>query len=79
MIKPVYPKENPEHRQQVLQAFYKKVRETSWESCDENERPSKPRGRKPKEVKRPESRPRSEGERKVAKQQGYNWFEKWEK
>jgi len=43
---PVYPKENPEHRQKVLERFYKTVRETNW-GADE-ERVCKPRGRKAK-------------------------------
>jgi tRNA1(Val) A37 N6-methylase TrmN6 len=43
---PVYPKENPEHRQKVLERFYKTVRETNW-GADE-EQVCKPRGRKAK-------------------------------
>ena len=61
---PVYPKENPEYRKKVLERFYKTVRETKWDDCSE-ERPSKPRGRKPKPMVRVESKPRSEGERRA--------------
>jgi hypothetical protein len=75
-IEPVYPKPNPEYRQQVLNELYKKVRNTNWGAEDEG--CGKPRGRKAKVVTRPESVPRTEGERK-AKQQGYNWFDKWTK
>ena len=67
----VYPKENPEYRQQVLNELYKKVRNTNWGADDECK--GKPRGRKAKAVVRPESVPRTEGER-IAKQQGFN---KW--
>ena len=77
-MEPVYPKPNPEYRQQVLNDFYKKVRSTNWESCDDTEYQGKPRGRKAKCKVRLESKPRTDGERK-AKQQGYNWFEKWTK
>jgi len=71
---PIYPKPNPEYRKVVLEAFYKKVKETRWEEPDEC--PYKKRGRKPKQVVRHESRPRTEGERKVAKfkQSKYNWL-----
>lgn len=78
MIAPVYPKPNPEYRQKVLNDFYKKVRNTNWDSCGEGEYQGKPRGRKPKVAARPESKPRTQGERN-AKQQGYNWFDKWTK
>ena len=60
---PIYPKENPEYKQRVLERFYKTVRETNW-GADE-ERSSKPRGRKPKEIVRHESAPRSEGEKRA--------------
>jgi hypothetical protein len=70
----VYPKENPEYRQQVLNELYKKVRNTNWGADDECK--GKPRGRKAKVVVRPESVPRTEGER-IAKQQGFNkWIKK---
>jgi hypothetical protein len=77
-MEPVYPKPNPEYRQKVLNDFYKKVKNTNWTGCGDNEYQGKSRGRKPKVVTRPESRPRTENERK-AKQQGYNWFDKWTK
>lgn len=83
-MEPVYPKPNPEYRQQVLNEFYKKVKNTSWESCSENEYQGKPRGRKMKGMNHPESKPRTPGERQVweqqqlnKKQQHYNWFDKW--
>ena len=43
---PVYPKENPEYRQNVLKSFYKQVQETNWGVPEE--RISKPRGRRAK-------------------------------
>jgi hypothetical protein len=44
----VYPKENPEYRQQVLNELYKKVRNTNWDIKGDDEYQGKPRGRKPK-------------------------------
>lgn len=61
---PVYPKPNPEHRKRVMDNFYKKVKETNWQ--DDEERISKPRGRKSK-ILRPEAKLRP-CEKK------YNWF-----
>jgi hypothetical protein len=69
---PVYPKENPEYRQKVLERFYKTVRETNW-GADED-RVSKPRGRKPKPSIRYESQPRTPFEREALKQSKYNWL-----
>lgn len=62
---PVYPKENPEYRKIVLEAFYKKVRETNWGADDENEYQGRPRGRKPKMKERIESKPRTKSEAQV--------------
>jgi hypothetical protein len=44
---PVYPKENPEYRQKVLERLYKTVQETNWGVTEE--RICKRRGRKPQE------------------------------
>jgi hypothetical protein len=44
---PVYPKENPEYRQKVLERLYKTVKETNWGIPEE--RICKRRGRKPQE------------------------------
>ena len=64
---PVYPKPDPEHRKQVMERFYKLVRETNWDSnCGEYE--GKPRGRKAKVIERPKAQPRP-GEK-------YNWVNK---
>jgi hypothetical protein len=62
--KPVYPKEDPEYNKKVFEDFLKKVRNQRWDNPEEIQ--SKPRGRKPKQTTRPESRPRTEGERKAA-------------
>jgi len=62
---PVYPKDNPEYRKMVLEAFYKKVRETNWGATDEDEYQGKPRGRKAKVKERIESKPRTKGEQAV--------------
>ncbi len=62
---PVYPKENPEYRKMVLEAFYKKVRETNWGATDEDEYQGKPRGRKPKVKERLPAKPRSKGELEI--------------
>jgi len=80
---PIYPKPNPEYRKMVLEAFYKKVRETRWDEPEE--RVCKPRGRKPKAAVSYESKPRTAGERVAAeqvkqmkqkqiKQSKYNWL-----
>ncbi len=62
---PVYPKDNPEYRKMVLEAFYKKVRETNWGATDEDEYQGKPRGRKAKVKERIESKPRTKSEQAV--------------
>jgi hypothetical protein len=62
--KPVYPKENPEHKKRVMDEFYKKVKNTDWN--DEYETSGKPRGRKSKKLFRPEAKLRSS--------EKYNWF-----
>ena len=62
---PVYPKDNPEYRKIVLEAFYKKVRETNWGATDEDEYQGKPRGRKVKMKERIESKPRTKSEQAV--------------
>ena len=40
-LKPVYPKDDPEYKKRIMEAFYKKVRETNW-GYDENEYQGKP-------------------------------------
>jgi len=62
-IQPVYPKDDPEYRKRVMEAFYKQVRETNWGAEEEGVR--KPRGRKPKMVERIESKPRTKSEQQV--------------
>jgi len=64
-LKPVYPKDNPEYRKQVLEDFYKKVRNTKWDAIDENEYQGKPRGRKAKVKERPPAKPRTKGEQQI--------------
>ena len=66
-IPPVYPKDNPEYKKRIMEAFYKKVKETNW-GADEDDYQGKPRGRKPKQIKRVESKPRTESERRAAAQ-----------
>lgn len=63
---PVYPKTDPEYRKKVLEAFYKKVRETDWGAPEEGEYQGKPRGRKAKVKERPQAKPRTKGEQEVA-------------
>jgi hypothetical protein len=69
---PVYPKDNPEYRKMVLEAFYKKVRETNWGATDEDEYQGKPRGRKAKVKERPPSKPFVKNEQVVNKFFNYN-------
>jgi len=64
--KPVYPKDDPEYKKSIMDRFYKKVKETNWESeCD-----------KPKRGR--QSKTKYEG-RKIAKpreSEKYNWLDK---
>jgi hypothetical protein len=53
-------------------AFLEKVKKWKWDAVEECT--YKQRGRKPKQITRPESNPRSEGERKALKQSKYNWI-----
>ena len=53
-------------------AFLEKVKKWKWEEPEECI--YKRRGRKAKVTERIESKPRSEGERKVYKQSKYNWI-----
>jgi hypothetical protein len=53
-------------------AFFEKVKKWKWEEPEECT--YKRRGRKVKVTERIESKPRSEGERKVYKQSKYNWI-----
>jgi len=62
-----------EYMKRVRERFYKTVRETNW-GADED-RVSKPRGRKPKEVVRYESAPRSEGERRAMQASKSKFFD----
>jgi hypothetical protein len=48
---PIYPKEHPERRQEVLNKFYKQVRETKWDTPEEKS--ISVRGRKPKKIELP--------------------------
>ncbi len=60
-----------EYLNNVYKRFLKQVKETNW-GADEECSP-KPRGRKPKQVTRPNATPRTEGERRVA-EVGQNKF-----
>ena len=53
--------------------FLKQIKDTNW-GCDEIERPSKPRGRKPKQFVRAESRPRTKGEELAAQAMKNKFF-----
>jgi hypothetical protein len=66
--KPVYPRPNPEYDRIAYEQLLQRMRNMRWDLPDEC---GKPRGRKPKQQSRPESRPRSEGEK-----QAYDWFKK---
>ena len=61
---PIYPKENPEYRQKVLERFHKTVRETNWGADEENV--YRNRGRKPK--------PRVVAEQKLRVRQEHKFF-----
>jgi hypothetical protein len=61
---PVYPKENLEYRERVLERFRKLVKDTRWDTCEDRIQSS--RGRKPKQSVRIETKPRSS--------EKYNWL-----
>jgi hypothetical protein len=67
--KPTYPRPNLEYAKITYDQFLKRVRNTKWEDTEDYKYTS--RGRKPKPYVRPESRPRSEGEKQV-----YDWLKK---
>jgi hypothetical protein len=72
-LQPVYPKDDHEYKKRIMEAFYKKVRETNWGATDENEYQGKPRGRKAKVIERVESKPRTRSEQiAVSKFFNYN-------
>jgi hypothetical protein len=50
-LEPVYPKQDPEYRKQVMERFYKQVKNTNWRF--DGEYKGKPRGRKPKKYQGP--------------------------
>jgi len=64
-LQPVYPKDDPEYRKRIMEAFYKTVRDTNWGVADENEYQGKPRGRKAKVKERPAAKPRTKSEQQV--------------
>ena len=69
---PVYPKTDPEYRKRIMEAFYKKVRETNW-GYDEEGYKGKPRGRKPKVTTRIETKPRTKSEEKAFTNKFFNY------
>jgi hypothetical protein len=75
---PVYPKEDPEYRKKVLENFYRRIRNTNWDTNECNT--GKSRGRKPKPIVRAEVKPRTPSEALASlkqhpvKKQKYNWF-----
>lgn len=60
---PVYPKENLEYRERVLDRFRKLVKDTRWDTREDK---ILLRGRKPKQSVRIETKPRSS--------EKYNWL-----
>jgi hypothetical protein len=69
---PVYPKDDPEYRKRIMEAFYKTVRDTNWGATDEDEYQGKPRGRKAKMKEQPESKPFVKNEQVISKFFNYN-------
>ena len=72
-LQPVYPKDDPEYRKRIMEAFYKTVRDTNWGASDESEYQGKPRGRKAKVMERVESKPRTKGEMDAYKNKFFNF------
>ena len=68
----VYPKDNGSI-ERAREVFRKKVANWNWETVDENEYQGKPRGRKPKERKRIEAKPRTKSEQKVLNNKFFNY------
>lgn len=64
---PVYPKRDLEYEARVKQEFYKRMKNTKWDTAEEGEYQGKPRGRKAKFVERPKAQLRP-GER-------YTWLD----
>jgi hypothetical protein len=71
-LKPVYPKDDPEYKKRIMEAFYKKVRETNW-GYDENEYQGKLRGRKAKVIVRVDAKPRTKLEEKAFTNKFFNY------
>ena len=61
---PVYPKQDPEYRKRIMEQFYKRIRETNWET---EECSRKGRQRKNSYEGRAKAQPR-QGEK-------YNWLD----
>jgi len=61
-----------ERLSQYRAAFLEKVKKWKWDEPDECVH--KRRGRKPKQIVRIESKPRTESEYKALKQSKYNWL-----
>ena len=64
ITEPVYPKNNGSLKR-ARERFLEKVKNWDWGKVDIDEYQGKPRGRKAKEKKRVESKPRSKGEKEV--------------
>ena len=72
-LQPVYPKDDPEYRKRIMEAFYKTVRDTNWGASDESEYQGRPRGRKAKVIERVESKPRTVHEMNAYKNKFFNY------
>ena len=68
---PIYPKDDPEYRKRIMEAFYKQVRETNWGAEEEGVRKS--RGRKPKIIEQVESIPRTKAEANIYNNKFFNF------
>jgi len=64
---PVYPKRDLEYEARVKQEFYKRIKNTKWNTAEEGEYQGKPRGRKAQIKEKPKAQLRP-GER-------YNWLD----
>jgi hypothetical protein len=67
-MEPVYPKDNGSLKR-AKERFLEKVKNWDWGRVDADEYQGKPKGRKAKEKKRVESKPRSEGEKRALEYQ----------
>jgi hypothetical protein len=64
-MKAIYPKQDPEYRKRIMDQFYKKVKETNWESDYED---------KPKRGKQSKNKFKGREKAQLRRGEKYNWL-----